>query len=227
MGQPSTRVALLWVGLAAFFLALFLLLEPLLPRALADPSTWLDDPNLLVAAAAVLLLASDVVLPIPSSLVMIADGAAFGVVLGTVLSTVGATASALIGYVIGRGAGDRTRDWLGPEATLRLQDLLSRHGLAVVVLTRPIPILAEVTALMAGSGRMPARGFLVASIVGAAVTSLVYAAAGAGAAAGKAGWLAFGGALAMAAGFWLVGQRATRRRTAVPARPDPAPFGDR
>ncbi len=208
----APRLWLLVLGLAGLLLALFFALEPVLPGELAAPSGWLDRRTAPVALAAVALLASDVVLPVPSSLVMIADGAVFGLALGAVVSTVGALLSAVIGYVLGRSAEGRTRRWLGEGTSARLALLLERHGFAVVVATRPIPLLAEVAALLAGGGRMPVGSFLAASLLGVGVTSLVYAAAGAGAVGGSVGgsvgWLALAAALTVAGGSWWYGRRA-------------------
>ena len=54
-----------------------------------------------VGVGAVALLASDVVLPVPASIVMTANGVVFGLVVGTLLSTIGATLSALAGHTHG------------------------------------------------------------------------------------------------------------------------------
>ena len=100
----------------------------------------------------------------------------------------------------------------------------SRHGFAAVVATRPIPIpiLAEVTAILAGAAACPRGASLAASLLGTAATSTVYAAAGAWAAIGPAGWVALLGALALAAASWAVGRRAQRRsRADDDPRPSP------
>ena len=54
------------------------------------------------AATLGLLLALDIVLPIPSSIVSTACGALFGFVPGLIISSVGMTIAAAAGYFIGR-----------------------------------------------------------------------------------------------------------------------------
>ena len=71
------------------FLLLFLLVEWLQVPLLTDPSRWLERGGGWAALLGVGLLIADVVLPVPSSLVMIAHGALFGVAWGTLLSLVG------------------------------------------------------------------------------------------------------------------------------------------
>jgi uncharacterized membrane protein YdjX (TVP38/TMEM64 family) len=211
---PGRRLALVAGGLMALLLATFILLEPILPAAIANPPTWQTAASPRVAVAAVTLLAADVVLPIPSSLVMLANGAIFGVLLGTALSTLGAMSSALVAFGIGRSAQRRTRAWLGAATTARLDRLLARHGIAALIATRPIPIVAETVAVLAGSGRLRTRSFIVGTLAGSLATSFIYAAAGAAAADGNA-WLAVPAATAIAAVAWVVGRRA-RQWPSVP-----------
>ncbi|MDP9419663.1 MAG: hypothetical protein M3P53_05890 [Actinomycetota bacterium] len=54
---------------------------------LVDPSGYMDA-SLAAAALGVGLLVADIVLPVPSSVVMVAHGALFGLRLGAVLSMV-------------------------------------------------------------------------------------------------------------------------------------------
>lgn len=51
------------------------------------------------------LLAADVVLPVPSSLVSAGLGAALGPLAGTLTSTLGMTLGSVVGYGLGRAAG--------------------------------------------------------------------------------------------------------------------------
>lgn len=206
------RLWALALGLAMLFLVTFLLLDPLTPGIVAEP-TWLDRATPAVAAASVALLAGDVVLPVPSSVVMVANGAVFGLLVGTLVSTVGSTLSALVGYAIGRSTRTSSRNWLGSASAHRLDDLLRRHGTATVVATRPIPIVAEVVAILAGQGRLPLGRFLLSVTVGAVGTSVVYAAAGA-LAVTDAGWVPLAVAAGLAALAWLVGRRAGQRTPA-------------
>ena len=44
---------------------------------------------------------------------------------------------------------------VGPDSLMQARSLFSRHGLWVLVLSRPVPVLAEATAVLAGLGAMP------------------------------------------------------------------------
>jgi len=91
--------------MVAFFLVLFFIVEALGVPLLADPTPWLKRGGVLAAALGVGLLIADVLLPVPSSLVMVAHGALFGVALGTLLSLLGSVGAALFGFAIGRRGG--------------------------------------------------------------------------------------------------------------------------
>ena len=73
------RYLLIMLAMMAFFLLLFFAVESLGVPLLVDPTPWLRHGGVLAAALGVGLLIADVLLPVPSSLVMVAHGALFGV----------------------------------------------------------------------------------------------------------------------------------------------------
>src|ERR1051325_10896407 len=83
------RYLLIMSGMLAFFLGLFFLVEALGVPLLVEPTPWLNRGGALAAILGVGLLIADVLLPVPSSLVMVAHGALFGVIGGTLLSLAG------------------------------------------------------------------------------------------------------------------------------------------
>src|SRR3954468_1580895 len=105
----------------AFFLVLFLLVEALGVPLLTDPSPYLEDGGMFAALVGVGLLVVDVTLPVPSSLVMVAHGALFGVAVGTLLSLTGSTGAALVGFAVGRRGGPPLARLVGPEERARGQ----------------------------------------------------------------------------------------------------------
>ena len=90
----------------AFFLATFGILSALHVPFLEDPTAWMSGRGGWIAAATgVGLLIADVFLPVPSSLVMVAHGALFGVATGTLLSLIGSVGATLFGFALGRRGG--------------------------------------------------------------------------------------------------------------------------
>ncbi len=189
---------------------------------ISDPGPWLERKGPLAAVIGVGLLTIDVVLPIPATLIMIAHGALFGMVLGTALSLVGATASALLAFTIGR-SGSRVLAKMVPEDELsRANSLLDRWGGLAVVVSRPVPVVAETVAILAGASLMSWTRMVLATLAGALPTSFLYALAGATAAKFDNKLLIFALVLVMAAIFWALGAVLKRSTVnpAVPASPD-------
>ncbi len=125
----------------AVLLGLFGAAEALDVPLLTDPSPWLDDRGPLAALAGVGLLVVDILLPVPSSLVMVANGAIFGVVAGTTLSLVGSVGVAAVGFGLGRRGGGMLARVVPANERERADRLLGRWGTLAVIATRPAPLL--------------------------------------------------------------------------------------
>lgn len=125
------------------------------------------------------LLLADIFLPTPSSLIMIANGALFGLWMGAVLSLLGSLGATLLGYGLGAWGQVALNRWLGPGALAAGKRLLDRYGMLAVMVTRPIPLLAETVAVVAGTAGMSFRKVLAGSIAGLLPTVAIYAWAGA------------------------------------------------
>ncbi len=123
------------------------------------------------------LLAGDVLLPVPSSLVSTACGLWWGLWAGAALSAFGMTLGSALGYVIGRNAPS-VRRWVGDDEMARLERWFARQGEWIVVILRPVPVLAEASAVFAGFSRMNPARFAALSIAANACVSLFYAGLG-------------------------------------------------
>src|SRR4029079_1320667 len=99
------RFLLTTVALIVCFTILFVIVEALHVPLLSDPTPWMKHGGVLAASIGVGLLIADVVLPVPSSLVMVAHGALFGVWWGTTLSLLGSVGAAVFAFAIGRAGG--------------------------------------------------------------------------------------------------------------------------
>lgn len=174
-----------WVLLAAIVAGLVIATKLVLENVLGihlEPavSSWLARAGPGSATAIIVLLASDIFLPIPSSLVMVLSGAAFGVVWGAVLALVGSILGEWLGFELVRKFGRRVSSrMVGDEELERLSGFFERHGAAAIVLTRPLPIVMETMSVVAGLSTMRRATFLAASVAGTAPIVLVYAYAGA------------------------------------------------
>src|SRR3954452_11191733 len=94
----------LWItlALAGTFLAGFGIAEALGIPLLTDPMPALRAAGPLAGAIGVGLLIADVVLPVPSSVIMIAKGSLFGIWIGSTFPVVGWLGCSLPGFAMGR-----------------------------------------------------------------------------------------------------------------------------
>jgi membrane protein YqaA with SNARE-associated domain len=165
---PASRARRLAVVLTAA------LLVPLLPFALLGElpgERWLQASgggDLGFGLAGAGLLALDVALPIPSSVLGSLLGARLGFAAGSVFTFTGLLLGNLVGYALGRLLPRRFMSEL-PEAPTH----------ALLFLSRPVPVLAEAACIAAGAERVPFVGFVVAVVLGDALYALAMAGNGA------------------------------------------------
>ena len=142
--------------------------------------TWIAGFGAAGGLAGAGLLVADLLLPIPSTLVMSALGLAYGTWLGGLYAAAGTMLAGLVAYALSR--------WLGRPLALRLageeglcagEGLFARGGAWLVAGSRCLPILPEAVACLAGLHRMPFRTFLFALACGSVPTGFLFAAIGA------------------------------------------------
>lgn len=204
-----------WVAVFTVLLALilvpFVLFEPQF-NALADRVVSGDVPAWYSAAAIAALLASDVFLPIPSSIVATAAGVVLGFVWGAVTVWAGMSAACLIGYAFGARAARAAERFVGEPGMARAATLAARYGDFALVLCRPVPVLAEASVIFAGIVGRPFGRFLNLTSSSNAGVALGYAAIGAWSMRLDSFLLAFLGAMLVPALAMLAGRLWLSRR---------------
>ena len=141
-------------------------------------SAWRQDPPAwpVVMSAVVLLLATDVFLPIPSSLVSTLAGSQLGTLGGTAASWIGMSAGAVLGFAVARRFGPPLVAWLTrPDDLVRTARLVQRFGPMLLVLSRGVPVLAEATVLLFGMHGLAWRRFLPPVLLSNLGLALAYA----------------------------------------------------
>jgi len=168
----------------SFPLVVAVLLVPIIPFMLLGGrldewfAAWKERSHDPWATAGMIIgvLATDIFLPIPSSMVSTAAGGELGWLLGTIASTLGMSIGAIAGFALARGLGETfTRRFTKRESLDQMQSLSQRFGPSVIILTRGVPILAEASVLLLGLRRMEWRQFLPPLLLSNFGLSLVYA----------------------------------------------------
>jgi uncharacterized membrane protein YdjX (TVP38/TMEM64 family) len=180
---------------------------------LQDPSEWMEHGWWIAAVAGFSLLLADVLIPVPSSVVMIAHGALLGLFPGFAVSLIGNVGGAALGWWIGRRSAPWVNRMVGSADQRRASEWIARHGMGAVVISRSIPVLNETIAVMAGVTRLSLHRMLLASMLGSIPPSLIYAWAGSQAVEGNLGlWIA-GFVFILAGAAWFLSFRMKQNKS--------------
>ncbi|MBJ06234.1 MAG: hypothetical protein CMO40_03825 [Verrucomicrobiaceae bacterium] len=131
-------------------------------------------------AGGIALLVSDLVLPVPGTIVMSALGYIYGPWLGGGLAVAGSMLSGILAYGVCWKIGRPAAEWIAGREDLAKGEAIfgGRAGGWLVALSRWLPILPEVIACLAGMVRMPCQRFVVALACGSLPLGFIFAAIG-------------------------------------------------
>jgi uncharacterized membrane protein YdjX (TVP38/TMEM64 family) len=165
--------------LQLFFLMLVLIIPFLLfhERITAWWQHWQQSPPSMPVAASVVigLLSSDIVLPIPSSLVATFAGIHMGGVLGTLACWTGMNIGCIVAFALARRYGSKfVERFSKPQELERVRSVSDRYGPFVLVLMRGAPVFAEASVRFVGLHKLTWRRFLLPVVGTNFVLSLFY-----------------------------------------------------
>lgn len=210
-GLRRLRLSGYWAvagAVAALFLTAFVAVSAFGGTVFTDPKESLGGP--LAGVLGVALLVSDSVLPVASSVVMVSLGALYGPAGGIALALLGRLGCFLVGFGVGRRTGGRLLRAVPASQRERGEDLLARRGAFAVVVTRPLPILGDTVAILAGASRMSWRRGAVAATVGSLPEAVAYSLSGALAASTADAALVWAAFVVVAGVFWVAAGRTSR-----------------
>ena len=211
------RLISIFIALAILFAIPFVFLGDVFQQKFAGEgaaNAWIEEYGSWAWMAGILLLAADLVLPVPSTAVMSALGLVYGAFLGGLIGSVGSILSGCLGYGICRSLGRKAAIRIAGEKDLRRGErLFAAVGGWVVTLSRWLPLLPEVVACMAGLSRMPPLSFFMALVCGTLPLAFIFAAVGARGVEDPALALSLSAALPVA--LWPLAQWFLKRRAAA------------
>jgi uncharacterized membrane protein YdjX (TVP38/TMEM64 family) len=173
------RIAALVAGVALAIILPFLVVGPQITAWAQTVIEQAGRNRLLAGCLLAGLLATDIVVPVPSSLVSTACGMALGFWGGTLASFAGMSITTAAGYLMGRYSAAPVGRLLGANECEMLEAFHRRHGVWLLLALRPVPVLAEASVLFSGVSRLPAGRVAAVTALGNAAVSAVYAAIGA------------------------------------------------
>jgi uncharacterized membrane protein YdjX (TVP38/TMEM64 family) len=131
------------------------------------------------ALAVITMLASDIFLPVPSSVVSAVAGHQLGTLLGTLVTWLGMNLGAVLGFAMAKQWGPQFAGWFSrPKDLQRAGKMADRYGPMLLAVARGVPVLAEASVLWMGMHDLSWRAFLPPVLASNLVLALVYCALG-------------------------------------------------
>ncbi len=138
---------------------------------------WVEQPMSPAAVWAIVagLLWADILLPIPSSVVTTFAGAKLGWFQAFLASDLGMMLAALTAYSLGRSATILKIGRLTSEQAAVAESSVRRWGPWAIVISRGIPLVAEIVLIYVAAKRIPFRTFIWPTLFANTAISLGYA----------------------------------------------------
>lgn len=156
-----------------------------------------------IVVAVVALLVLDIVLPIPSSLVCIAAFALLDPLVAFLTVCLGLTLSYFVGHILGATLTNTARDRVFTAREFQLLvGLKFSSRVAAIVLSRPLPVLAEATAVYLGAVGTPVLPATFVALLSNLGLAAMYWWIARTAQSQESLWLALFAAIALPSVFW-------------------------
>ena len=179
--KPLIKVFLI---IATCFAATFLLIKFTGILTVEQIEGWLTQAKELspiyVGTIVGLLLFADLFIAVPTLTVTILAGYFLGYTYGAVSALIGVILAGVCGYTLSRYYGDVILGFLLKDEDKRNEAIITfqKHGFMMILLSRAMPILPEVTACLSGMTRMPFSKFILAWLISSTPYILIASYAG-------------------------------------------------
>ena len=130
--------------------------------------TLKSQPSYILGALIVLFLFIDLFIAVPTMTIIILAGYFIGFELAVFYTFIGLLSASLTGYFLSRKYGMKILDKLTSDENQKLEmtQLFNKHGILVLVLSRAVPMLPEISSCLAGTCKMSLKRFLFAWSLG-------------------------------------------------------------
>lgn len=116
--------------------------------------------------ASFLILSSDILLPVPSSLVILSNGKILGFIYGTLLTLISLMLSSIIGYYIGSKLKDKNSTFT--------RNRLEKVGPFIIAVSKSLPIISESVSITSGASSISLKVYLISSLIGNLAIAILY-----------------------------------------------------
>ena len=127
-----------------------------------------SQPSYILGSLIVLLLFIDLFIAVPTMTVIILAGYFIGFELAVLYTFIGLFCASFTGYFLSKKYGEKVLDKLSSNESqkLEMKELFNNHGVLVIVLSRAVPLLPEISSCLAGTCKMSFKKFFIAWSIG-------------------------------------------------------------
>jgi 3-dehydroquinate synthase len=201
------RVVFTLITVMVVIVVVFLLFEQQSTQWITSVAQSLSSTSgrWVLALFLIAVLALDIVLPIPSSIVAVVAATTLGLWAGALVIWLGLMLSCCCGYLIGSGSAHYVlQKYAGKDDLVKANRLSNKIGAGTLVALRGVPVLAETSVIAAGLVRYPWWSFISICALANAGLALAYGYVGAQAGAKDSFLLVVLGSIAVPALAWLL-----------------------
>jgi len=148
------------------------------------------------------ILISDILIPIPSSIIMYLNGYVLGCFIGGFISLFSVMTGSIIGYMIG---GFTSLGIKQIQKDSGANSLFRRYGLLAIIITRGIPILSESVCMLCGFNKVSFKDYFLYNLIGYIPVCWTYAYFGSIGLQKNIFFITFGVSIVISISFWLFG----------------------
>lgn len=131
-------------------------------------SSLKEQPSYILGSLVVLLLLIDLFIAIPTMTVILLAGYFLGFELALVFTAIGLLGASMAGYFLSTFYGEKVLNKLSNDTEQKdqMKELFNTHGMIVIMLSRAVPLLPEISACLAGTCNMRMRKYFIAWTIG-------------------------------------------------------------
>lgn len=151
-----------------FFASTFVIVKGSGVLSIDQINGWLvllkESSSLWIGITISLLLLADLLIAVPTLSVCILSGYFLGFQNGVIYSSIGIILAGVVGYLLSKKFGNRILDILvkKEDEKIALIKTFNKHGVMMILLSRSMPILPEVSACLSGMTQMNFSKFIFA-----------------------------------------------------------------
>ncbi len=210
MKRPPLNTTLLFLVISMLIIVPFCIWGGIIETWFNGQMRLASDHRFRTALVLFCLLSADIVLPVPSSVASTCCGLMLGFTTGFFVSFMAMNVSAVLGYLLGRFCSGYAARLIGERDQEVLESFVRKGGRWLLLLLRPVPVLAEASVLFSGIARQPIKRAAGEVLLGNGIVSAVYAAVGAWGKSADSMLPAFAATMAVSGICLLVGRRKSR-----------------